>query len=55
MAILLNHFLMCLQLQILSIASAFHAQSIKAGLVTIACKAAKLFTFFTDQLNVDVL
>ena len=33
----------------------FHVQSIKASPVMIACKTAKLFTFFTDQLIVDVL
>ena len=33
----------------------FHSQSIKAGFVTIACKTAKLFKFFTDQLTVDAL
>ena len=33
----------------------FCAQSIKACLVMIACKTAKLFMFFTDQLNMDVL
>ena len=33
----------------------FHVQSIKASLMTIACKTAKLFVFFTDQLNVNIL
>ena len=33
----------------------FHAQSIKAGPVTVAWKMEKLFNFFPDQLNMDVL
>ena len=36
---------LCPWLRILSIGSTFYVQSIRAGLVTIACKTAKLFTF----------
>ena len=53
--LLFNYFLKHPQLQILSIASDFQGQSFKASPMTIACKMAKLFRFFTDQHNVDVL
>ena len=33
----------------------FHVESIKASPVMIACKMAKVFTFFYYQLNMDVL
>ena len=54
---LFNYILERPQLQILSIKQVhFHAQSIKASPVVIACKTAKMFVFFfTDQLNVDTL
>ena len=50
---LFNYFFECPLLRGLGIASVFFEQSNKASLT--AGKMAKVFIFFTDQLNVDIL